>query len=90
MNLYPPGPKLSRLDGFMLATRRRDPLAFLMKLARDYGDIVHFEIGPRHVFLLNHPDYIRDALNAHYQYFLKGPPRRQTRHFLGEGLVTSE
>jgi len=90
MNLYPPGPKLSRLDGFMLATRRRDPLAFLMKLARDYGDIVHFEIGPRHVFLLNHPDYIRDALNAHYQYFLKGPPRRQTRHFLGEGLVTSD
>jgi cytochrome P450 len=89
-NPYPRGPKVSRLDGFLLATRRRDILKFLIKVAGEYGDIVHFQIGPRRIFLLNHPDYIKAALTAHYESFVKGRQLRRTRHFLGDGLLTSE
>ena len=52
--LYPPGPK-SILPGGQMFAFRRDPLNFLMKIAHDYGDIVHFRIGPQHVFFLNNP-----------------------------------
>jgi cytochrome P450 len=89
-NPYPPGPRVSHLDGFLLATRRRDILNFLMKVAGEYGDIAHFRIGPKHIFLLNHPDYIKNALTSHYESFVKGQQIRRTRHFLGEGLLTSE
>lgn len=87
---YPRGPRVSRLGGFLLATRRRDILQFLMKVAGDYGDIAHFQIGPKRIFLLNHPDYIKDALTRHYESFVKGRQVRRTRHFLGDGLLTSE
>ena len=87
---YPRGPRVSRLDGFLLATRRRDILKFLMKVAGEYGDIAHFQIGPKRIFLLNHPDYIKDALTRHYEIFVKGRQGRRTRHFLGNGLLTSE
>jgi cytochrome P450 len=89
-NPYPRGPRVSRLDGFLLATRRRDILKFLMKVAGEYGDIAHFQIGPKRIFLLNHPDYIKDALTRHYEIFVKGRQGRRTRHFLGNGLLTSE
>lgn len=89
-NPYPRGPRVSRLDGFLLATRRRDILKFLIRVAGEYGDLVHFQIGPRRIFLLNHPDYIKAALTGHYESFVKGRQVRRTRHFLGDGLLTSE
>ncbi len=89
-NLCPPGPRVGRLEGFLLATLRRDPLNFLMNLASDYGDIAHFRIGSQRVFLLNHPDYIKDALDRYYESFVKGRQDPRRRHFLGEGLLTSE
>lgn len=91
-NTYPPGPKVSRLEGLLLATRRRDPLAFLLKTAREYGDIAHFRVGSRRIFLLSHPDYVRDTTHDYYQSFSKtrrGDGRR-SQHFLGEGLIISE
>jgi len=89
-NPYPPGPKVGAFDGFLLATRRRDILNFLIKVADEYGDIAHFRIGSKRIFLLNHPDYIQKALTSHYESFVKGQQIRRTRHFLGEGLLTSE
>jgi len=89
-NPYPRGPRVSRLHGFLLATRRRDILKFLVTVAGEYGDIVHFQIGQKRIFLLNHPDYIKDALTRHYESFVKGRQARRTRHFLGAGLLTSE
>jgi cytochrome P450 len=88
--LCPPGPRISRLDGLLLATRRRNPLTFFVDLVREYGDIAHFQIGSRRVFLLNHPDYIKDALDRYYESFAKGRQGSGRRHFLGEGLLTAE
>src|SRR5215471_11464330 len=74
----PPGPK-SSAPGGQLVAMTRDPLRFLMKVARDYGDIAHFKLGPQDTVLVNNPEFIGDILVAHDWNFLKG-----------RGLLTSE
>jgi len=69
---------------------RRDALAFLSKLAREYGDIARFKLGGINVVLLNHPDYIRDVLQTNNRNFVKGRPLHLAKHLLGEGLLTSD
>ncbi|MDQ3755934.1 MAG: cytochrome P450 [Acidobacteriota bacterium] len=87
---FPPGPR-SRLPGDQYFAFRRDPLRLLMRVARDYGDLAHFQIGSQRVFLLNHPDLIRDVLVTHHENFTKGPSlQRAKKSLLGEGLLTSE
>jgi cytochrome P450 len=86
---YPPGPR-SKLPGGLLLALRRDPLGFLARVARDYGDLAHFKLGPEEIFLLNHPDYIRDVLVTHNRLFMKGRGLQRAKRLLGEGLLTSE
>ena len=98
--LYPPGPK-SKLPWRHLLAFHRDPLAFLVAMARDYGDIAHLTIGPLHVYMLYHPDYIEDVLVTHNRNFSKDrgfmSHRREylTRKtwlklLMGEGVLASE
>jgi cytochrome P450 len=69
---------------------RRDPLNFLTRLAREYGDVVRFRVGPQVAFLLNHPDHVRDVLVTHHERFHKGRALKRAKRLLGEGLLTSE
>src|SRR5574339_1095927 len=69
---------------------RRDPTKLLTTLARRHGDIVHFMLGPQDIYLLNHPDYIRDVLVTHNRNFMKGEGLQRAKRLLGEGLLTSE
>lgn len=85
----PPGPK-ARLPLHNLARFRRNGIGFLKKMADEYGDIVHFKIGPIRVVLLNHPDYIREVLSKQHNNFVKGRPLEMAKEILGEGLLTSE
>ncbi len=87
--LYPPGPKRC-VPGLQLLAWRRDPLAFLLNVARDYGDIAYFKIGPQRVYMLNHPELVKDALVTHHDYFVKGRALQRAKRLLGEGLLTSE
>jgi len=87
--LYPPGPK-SMLPGSNLLALRRDPLGFFTKLAREFGDVAYFKLGPQEMFLLNHPDSIRDVLVTHHRNFMKGRGLQRAKRLLGEGLLTSE
>lgn len=87
--LKPPGPK-RRFPGSGFLAFRRDPLAFLQLIAKDYGDIVYFKLGPQEVYFLNHPDYIKDVLVTHHQNFMKGRALQRSKRLLGEGLLTSE
>jgi cytochrome P450 len=73
-----------------LFTLRRDPIGFLMNLAGQYGDLAYFKFGPQPVYLLNHPDYIRDVLVTHNRIFMKGEGLQRAKRLLGEGLLTSE
>jgi cytochrome P450 len=70
---------------------RRDPLDAMLTLAREYGDLVHLGEGPLHIYLVNHPDLVRDLLVGHAAKLHK--PRSTTRpviDFLGNGLLVSE
>ena len=69
---------------------RFNPLRFYPRLAREYGDLVRFRLGPQEVLLLNDPELIRDVLVTHDRRFSKGPGLRVARRLLGHGLLTSE
>jgi cytochrome P450 len=86
----PAGPRGAPLLGHMLEFRR-DPLDFLLRTARDYpGDIVRFRQGPRDVYLVKHPDLIKDVLVTRQHDFSKSRALQWAKLFLGEGLLTSE
>ena len=87
--IYPPGPK-RRIPGAQLLAFRRDPIGFLMKVARDYGDIAHFRLGSQDLFLLNYPDHVKDVLVTNPHKFFKGRGLERSKRLLGEGLLTSE
>jgi len=69
---------------------RRDPLAFLTRISREYGDVARFRLGPVEIHLLNRPDFIRDLLVTHAASFHKGRGLERAKRLLGEGLLTSE
>jgi cytochrome P450 len=68
-----------------------DPLAFYLGTAREYGDIAHFRLGPLRIYLLNHPELIRQVLVEQAQKFNKPDlVKRGARLSLGKGLLTSD
>ena len=85
----PRGPRNPPLIGH-LRTFRKDPIAFLMRMAKEYGDIAYFRLGPQPVFFLNHPDLVRDILVTRQGNFTKSRMLQRARVLLGDGLLTSE
>lgn len=84
-----PGPRGLRLLGCALEVRR-DPLALVSRLSREFGDLVDFGIGRRRIFLVSHPEYARHVLQAHPERYGKGLGLTHARALLGNGLLTSE
>ena len=87
--MFPPGPRGRLLVG-SLPDVRRDPLAFLLRVSAQYGEIAHLKLGPFHVFLLNHPDDIEHVLVTHHHRFIKGRSLSGARRLFGNGLLTSD
>ncbi len=85
----PPGPTAT-FPGQLLLAFRRNPLRFLERMARDYGDVSVVRLGNRRVHLLNHPDLVKDLLVTEHRRFHKGRGLELAKHLLGEGLLTSE
>jgi cytochrome P450 len=85
----PPGPKNPPVIG-NLYPFRSDPLGFITKASREYGDLVYFKVARQHMYLLNHPDYIRDVLVTNQSNFVKSRALQRAKILLGEGLLTSE
>jgi cytochrome P450 len=85
----PPGPK-PKISLINLVRFRRNSLGFLKQIYQEYGDIVHFKMGPLRILLLNHPDYIKEVLSTQQSNFVKGRPLEMAKELLGEGLLTSE
>ena len=67
-----------------------DPLAFVERMAREPGDVVHYRLWRQDVFLIKHPDHIRDVLVTNQHDYAKGAGLQWAKRFLGEGLLTSE
>ena len=81
--VFPPGPGSAVRSYIAL---RRNPLDFMARMAREYGDIVHLRVGSRHDYLLNHPDHIQQVLLT--QGMIRSSPR-PLRRLLGQGVLTT-
>lgn len=87
--LIPPGPK-----NYLLVSNTiefaRNPLEFLSRCARQYGDVVKLQLPFGRTYLLNHPDDVEFMLTTSNRNFKKGKAFEASRLVLGNGLVTSE
>ena len=89
---YPtvPGPAGNRFFGALVNESRRDPLNFMLRLAREYGDLCTFRVGRDRVYFVNSPEGVRDVLVNHYDNFLKGRGRKRGWKLIGQGILLSE
>ncbi|HKN97070.1 MAG TPA: cytochrome P450 [Pseudonocardiaceae bacterium] len=85
----PPGPPRSATLG-LLRKLAADRLG-LMTEARDlYGDAVRVVIGPKTLYIFNHPDHAKHVLADNAGNYHKGIGYVEARKALGDGLLTSE
>jgi cytochrome P450 len=74
----------------LLPTFRRDPPGTLLQLAREYGDVVYFRLGPQRAILFNRPAHVQDLLITNAHKFTKSRLLQRAKILLGEGLLTNE
>src|SRR5262245_1689260 len=91
----PPGPHINLVlagIGQMFPSRFPfDPLAFGLTIAREFGDIAHYQVGPLHVYQLTHPDFAKQILVEEPEKFHKARQIKQAfGPFAGQGLLTSD
>ena len=67
----------------------RDPIG-LMEESAAYGDLVTMSIKPWLVYMINHPDLIREALVANHRSIGRWRNVEAMGYLMGNGLVTSE
>ncbi len=87
---FPPGFQRNLLWFAFRKFRPANPIILFQHLARTYGDIAHYKIGPHHIVFLNHPDYIREVLVVQNDNFIKERTVQRTKMLLGEGMITAE
>ncbi|HYK72455.1 MAG TPA: cytochrome P450, partial [Pseudoneobacillus sp.] len=86
----PLGPKGNLLKG-VLKEFQSDPLGYLIKMEKEYGEVVQFRLGPfLKVNLVSDPDLIKEILVTKQKSFLKSRDMRALKTIVGEGLLTSE
>jgi cytochrome P450 len=85
----PPGPKGWPLIG-NAPEYLRDPLAFVTRCARQYGDIVKIRLPGLPAVLLCNPQHIEQVLRGNHREFIKDKLTRSLSGFLGDGLLTSD
>lgn len=69
---------------------RRDPLAFVERISREYGHVACLRLGPVRAYFLNHPDAVKHVLQDNNQNYVKGPIIARVEVMIGKGLFTSE
>lgn len=85
----PPGPPRSAT--LNLLRRLASDRLGLMTEARDvYGDAVRVAIGPKTLYIFNHPDHAKHVLADNAGNYHKGIGYVEARRALGDGLLTSE
>ncbi len=86
----PPGPRGHLLFG-VLRDIHHDRLRFMVDMMYQYGDVVHYRMGPITTYQLNHPDTIKHVLQDNNRHYSKDTVSfNLLRPVLGNGLLTSE
>lgn len=71
-----------------LATFKREPLAFLLKRGTEATEpLVRLKLGPRPLYLLTDPNYVKPLLQMPEEAVDKGPATRKFRMITGENVV---
>jgi cytochrome P450 len=83
----PPGPRIGPLAA--IREFRENPIALLERAARS-GDVAYFRAGVFRVYVLSHPDLVRELLAVRHRNMKKGRGLQALKNLLGEGLLTSE
>jgi cytochrome P450 len=81
-----PGPTGYPLVG-VFPRARRDPLGFLLECARRHGDVTSMRLGRQLVYLLSHPDHVKDVLQDNARAYVKGPPATRVRGLFSGSLT---
>jgi cytochrome P450 len=68
----------------------REPLVFLEKMFRDYGDVARVRILNLRVCSIAHPEGIKHVLQENHRNYRKSFDYKMLARLLGQGLVTSE
>ena len=77
---YPPGPTSKLPLGLFI-----NFLSVLDNIHKGMVvDISHFEFGKQNIYLINHPDYIKDVLVTYNSNFIKSRGLQLARRVLGE------
>lgn len=84
----PPAAAGAPILGSALAFRR-NPADFLLRAHREHGDVVGFRLGPQQVYLLAHPDHVRQILTERIENYPKAGYNK-LEPLIGKGLLSSE
>ncbi|HJT01668.1 MAG TPA: cytochrome P450 [Terriglobales bacterium] len=87
---YPPGPKHGLVWFALHRFRPADPITLFQQLAREYGDVVHHQLGRQHILFLNDPALIAEVLVNQSDNFEKERTVRRSELLLGKGMITAE
>ncbi|HEY7596954.1 MAG TPA: cytochrome P450 [Actinophytocola sp.] len=87
--LVPPGPPRRAAPG-ILRKLRADRLGLMSEAVREYGDAVRVAIGPKKLYIFNHPDHAKHVLADNAANYHKGIGYTEAKRALGDGLLTSE
>ena len=85
-----PARSFARYPGQFILEIARNPLAMMISMHQEHGDIAHWRIGPQNLYLFSNPDLIRDVLVTNQKNFHKSRGLERARRLLGNGLLTSE
>jgi cytochrome P450 len=69
---------------------KRNRLAFLGQMARDFGGVVRFTVPGRTIYLVSEPLAARHILVTNVANYAKGLGQRQATRLVGEGLLTAD
>jgi cytochrome P450 len=86
----PPGPSGRFVAPLRFIDYCRDPLAYMTRMARQYGDVVLLPGFGMPVYMFNHPDQIEEILRHKHRVFKKDFYMEALRPLLGNGLLSSE
>lgn len=87
---FPPGLKHNLVWYAFRKFRPMEPIGLFEYLAKEFGDIAHYKIGPLHIVFLNKPEYIREVLVVQNENFIKERTVQRMKMLLGAGLINSE
>jgi cytochrome P450 len=86
----PPGPRGNIVLG-SIGGVYRDPLRFVIDLARTYGDVVQYRVGHMRMYQVNHPAGVERLLHDNHRNYSKDVATFKTiRSIFGNGLFTSD